>query len=439
MIEKKTQITEAEEIKKLLKTESLNKAEPIVISYEDLTKDFTELSRQQIVDTIFNGYESHAETFFELIEDRQDIKIYSSSKDKMFRMEVPSWNGVDDYSMIMEYSYSAIKSQFSGEAKNIWIVNKDSNHAFSIKSLLPPQKNDETNPISLVFNRAYESTKDNIHSFGAGVVLGIGDSISVGEVHDQDTLSSVLHELGHVWSKYLGIDIEKRTKNNLKEMAWNDQNDDVLRIVQEIGFGERMANIIGRLIGYKFNKTNFLPEDNKFQYQETLQDYSGYDAVHAQHHLPLYDQIKNSFVARTNRTKEGKKEMDSVNKWINEELSRVVNIIKTIADNKFEIDTKGKVSELFYEDNVEGLKRSFKLVKDENGKIMEVSGLLNPSDSIQNVTFNISLFSGVSFSDYAFNQVSTSHITVGQLWKSADRKKTKMIEFEHFIKRNLKL
>ncbi len=299
----------ASEIKTALSSADLAGSTSEVIDDELFKQQLTELSKEEIINQIFLGRSAWAHSLLSRIEQRPDIKVYSYSKEKgvLYVMEVPSWNGDDHYSMLVIADAASMRSQIVHHAHDILILNKETSKSLSIKSLFPPFAAEQQHAIAYApafENATREDEKEkyrenNEESFGVGTVMGIGEALILGEVHDNATLASALHELGHLWATYLGIDdsgLQKKEirKADLERMATTQVGRiQVTAMVKETGLSERLANMLGRLLSYKLKGTKFFAQEHDFIYEDSRDDGSAYDALHAQFHLTMYDESEN--------------------------------------------------------------------------------------------------------------------------------------------------
>jgi hypothetical protein len=420
------------EVKEKLNTASFRDIVPKLITPEALQQGWVECSQTEIINTIFNGSTTRAHYFLEQLQKRPEVKVLRHPENTLWCLDVSGWNGTHEFSMKVLLEPDALKQQVAYEAEDIYLINNSTGTAVSLQSLLPIYQGAAQHiPIDfrLIFRNPTtpadekELSLKNLYSFSAG------EGLTLGEVHQVDQVRAILHEAGHIWTYYLRIFSRTHRQSSTNGSSFSFSNDAqehgsaaALQLASEIGFNERMANFIGKILDIKLAKSGFYAAGQRKSWVQAIDaNGSTYDASHAMLHLENYNAVRPAFVSRFHRTEVGRNHLVQEAAWMKDKIDVFLlwterlpanNMVKRRYLDRVISEWQSKTAQGTFRCTVKrdlaGIFRSAEVVWETGSRKIQVS---------------LTDFHGVSFFDSAIDPTIRRYIEVGREYTDlAERK-----------------
>jgi hypothetical protein len=388
----------ASEIREKLKAKELRDLQPEIKLITELLSSFTSLTEQEIVNTLFQGDFEWAEGFLNLIRQRPGIQVLRSPTDARLILKIPSQNQASELLTLIYISPEQALEPEYVESLDVAIGNPATGQAVLVKSLLPP---DDHRTISTVLNTGDGEINDElVEAFYTGE-----DVLQFSEIHNHQEWTWLLHEIGHIWEDHLKImtDDELNSLGRSFDFTFDElrqtHGDDVsVATANAVGFGERLANVIGRIIDAKVKKTGMWEETYVPKFADNSDHGSTYDTRHLPTHLDIFDRIKSSLTSRFNRSKEGERQHHELQHWIEDQLNVVNSLFESIKEKAIDSDLYGlNIKTKQFSDRTTQINGSISLIYDQDNNVS--SARIHYTDLDEEVNLSISKFEGITLDE----------------------------------------
>ncbi len=287
-----------------LKDSELKSKEPSIVDLSWL-KDANSLTDEEIIKDVFRNNELAAEIFFERRAILQ-IQVFQDPEDQKNVYIVTSRE--KNLVTVIKTDKQNLHAQIEISAKELFVSSPSMEKAIVVSSLFP-SNNKSLNFAMLAYLRIPDKNGQKKSAFGFDLLT---NTLHFDQIADQDTLTSLCHELGHIWAEALGIDKQTLEKIQALKNGYdvNTQDWEVMsKGVSEVLFSERMANIIGKIIAEKIQKSNVFSDNITNLFSRAWRDKQ--EAKYDEHYLipaiakfpELTGKIKSYFASRSNRTR----------------------------------------------------------------------------------------------------------------------------------------
>lgn len=297
-----------EQVREKIKHSNLESIQPDIVDLSWINETATILD-EILIEEVFYGNAEWAHTFFRRW-DEMNLQMFPDPENTTGVYIVSSRK--NDLVTMLKSRKIDLLGQVEILADRLFVSDPTLQKAIDISTLLP--KGDD----ALLFSMTgYEPPKDKNgkarSNFGYSKEQ---NKLDIDQIFDLATLTSCCHEIGHAWSFELGLD--KKTQDHYKakrddykvekdisKRGW----DAASKGISEVLFSERVANIIGKIIARKIEKTGVLSDEMTGLFSRTWRD--NQEAVYDEHYLgtaqkafpEIASKIRLYFASRLNRTR----------------------------------------------------------------------------------------------------------------------------------------
>jgi len=287
-----------------LKDPELKSKEPGIINLSWLN-EAKQLADEEIIKDVFRNNEMAAEFFFER-RAVLEIRVFQDPEDQKKVYIVTSKE--KDLVTVLKTDKQNLHAQIEIFAKELFVSSPSMEKAIAVSSLFP-SNNESIKFAMLAYLRDPDKKGQKQSAFGFDAR---SNTLCIDQIVDEDTLTSLCHEIGHIWAEALGIDVQTLEKIQARKNGYdvNTQDWEVMsKGVSEVLFSERVANIIGKIIADKILKNNIFSDSVTSLFSREWRDKQEFK--YDEHYLnpaiakfpELSEKIKSYFISRKNRVK----------------------------------------------------------------------------------------------------------------------------------------